>query len=78
MYLQKPLKCLCTLYLKNSSLQIFIHEKLCMKLYLNDEKTCVDPWSHIATFEGWTVLTETIVILSLAWLKLALAPLIIT
>ena len=28
----KTLKCLCTLYLKNSNLQIFIHEKLCMKL----------------------------------------------
>ena len=33
-----------------------------MKLQLNDEKTCVDPWSHIDTFEGWTLLTETIVI----------------
>ena len=33
-----------------------------MKLQLNDEKTCVDPWSHIDTFEGWTVLTETIVL----------------
>ena len=60
--LTKTLKCLCTLYLKNSNLQIFIHEKLCMKLQLNDEKTRVDPWSHIDTFEGWTVLTETIVI----------------
>ena len=36
--LTKTLKCLCTLYLKNSNLQIFIHEKLCMKLLLNDEK----------------------------------------
>ena len=60
--LTKTLKCLCTLYLKNSNLQIFVHEKLCMKLQLNDEKTCVDPWSHIYTFEGWTVLTETIVL----------------
>ena len=60
--LTKTLKCLCTLYLKNSNLQIFIHEKLCMKLQLNDEKTHVDPWSHIDTFEGWTVLTETIVL----------------
>ena len=60
--LTKTLKCLCTLYLKNSNLQIFIHEKLCMKLQLIDEKTRVDPWSHIGTFEGWTVLTETIVI----------------
>ena len=33
-----------------------------MKLQLNDEKTCVDPCSHIGTFEGWTVLTETIVV----------------
>ena len=33
-----------------------------MKLQLNDEKTRVDPWSHIDTFEGWTVLTETIVV----------------
>jgi hypothetical protein len=33
-----------------------------MKLQLNDEKVCVDPWSHIDTFEGWTVLTETIVL----------------
>ena len=57
-------KCLCTLFLKNSNLQIFIHEKLRMKLQLNDEKTCVDPWSHIDTFEGWTVVTETIVIRS--------------
>ena len=63
--LTKTLKCLCTLYLKNSNLQIFIHEKLCMKLQLNDEKTCVDPWSHIDTFEGWTVLTETIVLYAL-------------
>ena len=39
-----------------------VYEKLCMKQQLNDEKTCVDPWSHIDTFEGWTVLTETIVI----------------
>jgi hypothetical protein len=30
--LTKTLNCLCTLYLKNSNLQIFIHEKLCMKL----------------------------------------------
>ena len=29
---------------------------------LPDEKTRVDPWSHIDTFEGWTVLTETIVL----------------
>ena len=35
-----------------------------MKLQLNDEKTRVDPWSHIDTFEGWTVLTETIVLYS--------------
>ena len=28
-----------------------------MKLQLNDEKTRVDPWSHIDTFEGWTVMT---------------------
>ena len=34
-----------------------------MKLQLNDEKTRVDPWSHIDTFEGWTVLTETIVLI---------------
>ena len=33
-----------------------------MKLQLNDEKTLVDPWSHINTFEGWTVLAETIVL----------------
>ena len=30
--LRKTLKCLCTLYLKNSNLQNFIHEKICMKL----------------------------------------------
>ena len=30
--LTKILTCLCTLYLKNSNLQIFINEKLCMKL----------------------------------------------
>ena len=29
---------------------------------MNDEKTHVDPWSHTDTFEGWTVLTETIVL----------------
>ena len=29
---RNSLKCLCTLYLKNSNLQIFIHEKLCIKL----------------------------------------------
>ena len=56
------LKYLCTFYLKNSNLQIFIHGKLCMKLQLNDGKTRVDPWSHIDTFEGWTVLTKTIVL----------------
>ena len=33
-----------------------------MKLQLNDEKNCVDPWSHIDTFEGWSVLPETIVV----------------
>ena len=33
-----------------------------MKLQLNEEKTHVDPWSHIDTFEGWTVLTGTIVL----------------
>ena len=60
--LTKILKCLCTFHLKNSNLQIFIHKKLCIKLQLYDEKTCVDPWSHIDTFEGWSVLTETIVI----------------
>ena len=27
---KKPLKCLCTIYLKNSDLQIFKHKKLCM------------------------------------------------
>ena len=47
---RNSLKCLCTLYLINSILQIFIHEKLSMKLQLNNEKTHVDPWSHIATF----------------------------
>ena len=47
---RNSLKCLCTLYLINSVLQIFIHEKLSMKLQLNNEKTHVDPWSHIATF----------------------------
>ena len=30
--LKKTLKCLCTLYLKNNNLQIFLNEKLCMKL----------------------------------------------
>ena len=47
---RNSLKCLCTLYLINSILQIFIHEKLSMKLQLNNEKTHVDPWSHIANF----------------------------
>ena len=40
-----------------------------MKLQLNDEKTRVDPWSHIDTFEGWTVLTETIVGGGQNWVK---------
>jgi hypothetical protein len=31
---------------------------------LPDEKTRVDPWSHIDTFEGWTVLTKTIVVVT--------------
>ena len=35
-----------------------------MELQLKDEKTRVDPLSHIDTFEGLTVLTETIVIAS--------------
>ena len=29
---------------------------------MHDEKTLVDPWSHIDTFEGWTVMTETVVV----------------
>ena len=62
----KDLKGLCTLYLKNSNLQILIHEKLCKKLQLTDEKTHVHPWSHSRFIVGWTVLTETIVL----WLKL--------
>ena len=48
--LTKTLKSLCTHYLKNSNLHIFIYEKLCMKLLLNDEKTHVDPLSDIDTF----------------------------
>ena len=50
--LAKTSKCLCTLYLKKRNLQIFINEKLCMKLLLNDEKTNVDPWSHYDNFWG--------------------------
>ena len=30
--LRKTLKCICTLYMKKWNLQIFIYEKLCMKL----------------------------------------------
>ena len=31
---------------------------LCMKLQLNDEKTCVGPWSHIDTFFEGTDSTD--------------------
>ena len=51
--LTKTLKCLCTLYLKNSNLQIFIHEKLCMKLQLNDETTLVDTLILLRVGQYW-------------------------
>ena len=50
MYLQNPQNDSVNFILKNSNLQIFIYEKLCMKLQLNDEKTQVDPWSHHGIF----------------------------
>ena len=33
-----------------------------MKVYLDDEKTHVDPCPHNGHSVGWTVMTETIVI----------------
>ena len=33
-----------------------------MKIYLNDEKTCVDQYPQMIFCEGWRVMTETIVI----------------
>ena len=49
-------------FMKKRNLQIFINENLCMKLWLSDEKTHVDQWSHFRFIEDWTVLTETIVL----------------
>ena len=39
-----------------------MYENLCMKVYLDDEKTHVDPCPHNGHSVGWTVMTETIVI----------------
>ena len=39
-----------------------LYEKLCMKVYLDDEKTHVDLCPHNGHSVGWTIVTETIVI----------------
>ena len=47
---------------KNGKKRSILYEKLCMKVYLDDEKTHVDPCPHNGHSVGWTVMTETIVI----------------
>ena len=49
---------LYTLFKKKWNLQIFIYKKLCMKLYLNDEKAHVDPCSHHDIFWGLKALCD--------------------
>ena len=39
-----------------------MYENLFMKVYLDDEKTHVDPCPHNGHSVGWTVMTETIVL----------------
>ena len=41
-----------------------------MKVYLDDEKTHVDPCPHNGHSVGWTVMTETIVLVIDVWPKL--------
>ena len=47
---------------KNGKKRSISYEKLCVKVYLDDEKTHVDPCPHNGHSVGWTVMTETIVV----------------
>ena len=47
---------------KTGKKRSILYEKLCMKVYLDDEKTHVDPCPHNGHSVVWTVMTETIVI----------------
>ena len=49
---------------KTGKKRSILYEKLCMKVYLDDEKTHVNPYPQMVFSVGWTVLMETIVLSS--------------
>ena len=48
---------------KTGKKRSILYEKLRMKVYLDDEKTHVDPCPHNGHSVGWTVMTETIALI---------------